>query len=433
MNSFEEACRFLRLLYPSDSIITFQTFPNANNCSVRPEIIHGTIEQHWDYLQQVNSQGAGAYAMVNTGDGKGRKNNNVRAITGIFLDLDGSSIEPVLECPVKPHVIIQTSPKKFQTRWKINPVPVNDNNRDASCELFRRIQKGVAQRFGGDKSVSGLCGVARITGFNNMKAEPFPVRIYRLNDLPEYSLSSIIEGFQFNLKDERRAYRKRELPEINFSEPILKGVRNQTLFDTLRIIAYKGILGDDLLDIGLYINDTYCVPPLSEDHVRGIVCRIHEFCLDKIKPVNRKEHIDRILKTQHLCFGADHFFKFDSLAGAFRVLDQRALVNSIYVNSGKRASRDDINEILLRVEGEISNSIPATPEAGFIRESIREAGKSTLVEIYDAYTRWCEAKGMKPLTNTCLRAEIEIRTGIPYRRIWRDGKTNKGFYGLCLK
>jgi hypothetical protein len=79
MNSFEQADRFLRLLYPSDSI-TFQTFPNSANCNARPEILHGTIEQHWNRLKQKNDRGAGVYAMVNTGDGEGRKNNNVNSI-----------------------------------------------------------------------------------------------------------------------------------------------------------------------------------------------------------------------------------------------------------------------------------------------------------------------------------------------------------------
>jgi hypothetical protein len=431
MNSYEQASRFLRLLYPSESV-TFQTFPNSDKSNVGAEILHGTIDQYWDYFQQVNDQHNGIYSMVNIGDG-GRKTQDVKAIVRVWADLDGSPLEPVLESPLKPHVIIQTSPEKFQGSWKIDPIAVNDKNRATSCELFRRIQRGVAERFGGDKSVSGLCGVARVPGFFNMKKEPFQVRIYKLNDILAYSLDTLINGFQINLKDERRPYNKRELPKINITEPILKGIRNKTLFDTLRVIGYKGVLGDDLLSIGLYINDEFCVPPLPEDHIRSIVCRIHQFCLDKIKPVNHREHIDRILKTQHLCYGADHFFKFDTLAGDFRILDQRALVNSIYVNSGTRASRDDINEILLRVEGEVSNRIPATPEAGFIRQNIREGRKSTLVEIYGAYTRWCESKGIKPLKDSCLRAEIKIRTGIPYGRIWRDGKTKKGFYGLCLK
>jgi hypothetical protein len=430
--SFEEACQFLRLLYPSESSITFQTFPNSDKSRLRAEILHGTIEQYWDHLQQVNAQHNGIYSMVNTGDG-GRKTQNVDAMIRVWADLDGSPLEPVLRSPVRPHVIIQTSPKKFQASWKIDPIAVTDKNRNTSCELFRRIQRGVAARFNSDKSISGLCGVARVPGFLNMKEDPFRVRIYQLNDIPAYSLDTLINAFQINLKDERRVYSKRELPEINFSEPILKGVRNKTLFDTLRVIGYKGILGDDLLDIGLYINDTYCVPPLSEDHVRGIVCRIHEFCLDKIKPVNHNEHIDRILKTQHLCYGADYFFKFHTQSGAFRILDKRALVNNIFQNSGKKASREDIKEILTRVEGEISNRIPSTPEADFIRQNVREGGKSTLVEIYGAYTRWCKSKGIKPVTDTCLRAEIKIRTGVPYGRIWRDGKTKKGFYGLCLK
>ena len=196
MNCYEESRRFFSVLYPSVDNITFQTFGNSPNSSICPEILYGKLEQHWEHLQRVNAQGAGIYSMVNVGDGVWRANDNVKAITSVLLDLDGSPIEPVLKSSVKPHAILQTSPDRFQARWRISPIPVNDSNRTASCELFRRIQRGVAERFGGDRSVSGLSGVARIPGFLNMKHDPFPVRIYELNDIPEYSLKTFIDYFR---------------------------------------------------------------------------------------------------------------------------------------------------------------------------------------------------------------------------------------------
>jgi hypothetical protein len=245
-------------------------------------------------------------------------------------------------------------------------------------------------------------------------------------------LTTLADAFDIKLKEKRRAFRNIVAPEINISGPILQGTRNQSLFDILRAIAYRGTLGEELLDMGLYINDEFCLPPLSEDHVRGIVCRIHDFCLRKIKPVSRREHVDRILKTQHLCPNNGYFFKFDTRAEDFRILDKRTLVNDIFKASGKRASRADINAILNRVEGEISHRLPDSPEARFIRHSICEGGKATLSEIYRAYQDWCGVNNVRPLTNTCLRAEIEMRLNIRYGRIWLAGKTQKGFYGISL-
>ena len=372
--------------------------------------------------------------MVNVGDGTWRSNQNVTAISGLFLDLDGSPIEPVLKSPIKPHAIIQTSPERFQVRWKVNPVPVTDCNRTASCELFRRIQRGIAEKFGGDKHVSGLSGVARIPGFMNMKGDPFPVRIFEANDIPAYSLKTLIDAFRLDVKENnRRTWTQSTTIDVNVSEPILEGTRNQTLFDTLRIIAYKGTLGDELIAIGLYLNDTCCVPPLPDDHVRGIVARIHEFCLRNIRPMSHIEHVDRILQTQHLNFSNGYFFRFDTTVGGFRIIDKRAIVNDIFRTSSKTASRMDIDEILNRVEGEVSHRLPTSAEARFICENIHEGGKAALGEIYDTYEGWCSSNQIRPLSRTCLRAEIEIRLGVRYGRIWRDGKTQKGFYGISLK
>jgi len=92
----------------------------------------------------------------------------------------------------------------------------------------------------------------------------------------------------------------------------------------------------------------------------------------KIRPANHREHVDRILRTQHLVFSNGHFFRFDTNTGCFRILDKRAIVNKIFQASGKKASRNDIDEILLRVEGEISHNLPVSPEAKFLQKNIQE-------------------------------------------------------------
>jgi len=438
MNNYEDAVNFLNLLYPSESI-TFQTFPNSEDCNLKPEILHGTMEQHWDHLQRSNHQGAGIYTMVNAGDSLGRKNENVRAITSVFLDLDGSPLGPVQKSPIKPHVIIQTSPDRFQVRWKISPIPVNDNNRDSSSQLFRKVQRGVADKFGGDRHVSGLCGVARVPGFMNMKDSPFPVRILEINDLPEYPITALIDAFGIDLKNEYRRKTDFDPKSLNLNLTIIPdGTRNKTLFDTFRKIGSKGILGDDLLDIGMYINDEYCDPPKSDDHVRGIVCRVTDYNLRKSKRLlDHDGYVDLILQTQHLVHSGGYFFRFYTDAGGFRILDKRALVNRVFQASNKKALREDIDEVLQRIRAEISNRLPAqNPEVEFIRTMLKEGGedeRSPLKSIYDRYKLWCLNRNIKPLTMHCLSAEIELRTGKAPKTVRQKEHVFWGYVGLSLK
>lgn len=439
MNYYEQARGFLDLLYPP-SEITFQTFANSANCCVRPEILCGTIDQHWDYLQRANAEGAGVYCMVNRGDGAWRSNHNMTEITNFFLDLDGSPLDPVLKGPIKPHAVIETSPGHYQVWWKIESIPVTDANRDSSCELFRKVQRSIADRFGGDRHVSGLCGVARIPGFFNMKNSPFLIRALELNNLPEYPITPLIHAFEIDLKNEyrRKAHVDLESLDLNLTT-IPDGTRNTTLFNILRKIAYTGILAEDLLDIGLHINDQYCDPPKSEDHVKGIVCRINEYYLrkSKKKPIDHDEYVDLILQTQHLVWSHGYFFRFYTETGSFRILDKRALVNRIFQSSNKRASRLDIDEVLLRVRGEISNRLPAmNPEVEFIRTMLNEGGEDercVLKTIHDRYKAWCLDQNITPLTKHCLSAEIELRTGKVPKTVRQKEAVFWGYVGLCLR
>jgi hypothetical protein len=439
MNDYQEARDFLDLLHPHPPI-TFQTFANSTDSAIRPEILYGTIDQHWDYLRRANDEGAGVYGMVNTGDGVWRSNENVTGITNCLLDLDGSPLDPVLNSPIKPHAIIETSPGHYQVWWKIQPLLVTDANRDSSCELFRRVQRGIADQFGGDRHVSGLSGVARIPGFLNMKNSPFLIRALELNDLPEYPITALIHAFGIDLKDEYRRKAHVDLESLNLNlVTIPDGKRNTDLFNIVRKIGYAGILGEDLLDIGMHINDEYCDPPKSDDHVKGLVCRINEYCLRKSKkrPIDHEEYVDLILQIQHLVYSQGYFFRFYTETGSFRILDKRALVNRVFQASDKKASRMDIDEVLLRVRGEISNRLPAhTPEVEFIRtmlEEGREEDRCSLETIHARYKSWCLSRDIKPLKKSCLSAEIELRTGKAPKTVRRKEAVFWGYVGLCLR
>ncbi|MBX3674324.1 MAG: hypothetical protein KF776_15205 [Burkholderiales bacterium] len=158
--------------------MTFQTFddgpqkrPNLNR------VLHGTLVQHHAVLVDLNTHGAGIFVMVNRGDGivhSGRKTcrtkENVIAVRSLFVDLDGAPLQPLLDCPVPPDVVVESSPGRFHGYWIGAECPL---------EAFTPSQVALARRFGGDESASDLPRVMRLPGFLHQKGDPFMTKIIK--------------------------------------------------------------------------------------------------------------------------------------------------------------------------------------------------------------------------------------------------------------
>src|SRR5208283_4699107 len=119
-------------------------------------------------LTRLNGQGAGIFIMVNAGDLKGRTQENVVSVRAVFVDLDGSPLQPVKDAPFKPHIVVESSPGRYHAYWMVSDCPL---------EQFTLIQKALARKFNGDPKVNDLCRVLRLPGFYHRKAEPFMTRI----------------------------------------------------------------------------------------------------------------------------------------------------------------------------------------------------------------------------------------------------------------
>jgi hypothetical protein len=159
----EQARRFLKWL-AGDNPVTFQTFDDDEKRKDPrlARIFHGTLDEHSRALTNLNNQRAGIFLMINRGDGKGRKAQNVIGVRAVFLDLDGSPLEPVLTAPIKPDLVVKSSPGRYHAYWKVTDCPLND---------FRRLQKALADKFDGDHSVIDLCRVMRLPGYFHRKKE----------------------------------------------------------------------------------------------------------------------------------------------------------------------------------------------------------------------------------------------------------------------
>jgi hypothetical protein len=165
---------------------TFQTFDDnsANRDRSLARVLHGTIQQLFPTLENLNRRGAGVFVTINRTDGRGRQRHNIIGIRAVFVDLDGSSLAPVMRWALPPHIVVESSPGRYHAYWLVDRtvMPID----------FGGLQKRLAKLFDGDPAVHDLPRVLRLPGFLHRKKKPFRTRIEHLNTArPPYSVSEL--------------------------------------------------------------------------------------------------------------------------------------------------------------------------------------------------------------------------------------------------
>lgn len=188
-SDFEQARRFIRILTGSTPV-TFQTYSDKDSLKVKKpdgktydpnaKILHGTLEQHAHTLTTLNRRGAGVYVCVNQTDGNGRKAENVTGVRALFIDTDGAPYPQNL--PLRPHIVVRSSPKRWHIYWCVSDVPLT---------AFRITQKALAVRYGTDTAVCDLPRVMRLPSFYHCKQDPVMVDLLGVSNHPHYSFSEV--------------------------------------------------------------------------------------------------------------------------------------------------------------------------------------------------------------------------------------------------
>ena len=136
----------------------------------------GSFAQHEAMLRKRNTQGFAIYYSLNLMDKDGVKARNCFAVRAIALDLDSSPLPARWANHVKPHIIIETSPGRYQCLFRV-----------FVCEDFDAAE-GVGRRlaafYGGDASVADRARALRLPGFVHQKGKPFTSRLIHVDDAP---------------------------------------------------------------------------------------------------------------------------------------------------------------------------------------------------------------------------------------------------------
>jgi len=186
-----ETDKFLSILC-GDSLVTFQTFDDVKERGNKEfaRIYQGFSEENVSSLIALNQDGAGIFVMVNEGNGSGRNTEAVVNVRALFVDLDGSPLQPVLDTGLTPHITVETSPERYHAYWLVEDCPL---------DKFKGLQQAIAARFNGDKSVNDLPRVMRLPGLMHNKKEPFLTHVLDINNLPKYTVEQIVAGLGLSI------------------------------------------------------------------------------------------------------------------------------------------------------------------------------------------------------------------------------------------
>ena len=139
----------------------------------------GALDDLFDTLKRRNDNGFAIYYVLNRTDGKGTRRENFTHTLAIPLDLDKAPLPKKWLGGIEPHVIVKSSPGKYQCIFNIEPT--------TDMQAAQAIAQRLAATYGGDPKVTDTPRVLRLAGFAHQKGEPFISRIIETwNSNPPY-------------------------------------------------------------------------------------------------------------------------------------------------------------------------------------------------------------------------------------------------------
>lgn len=169
------------LFLTEDDPITWQTFDDKGEDRTLARWFHGSLVECWDRLESLNARGAGVFAMINEGDGTGRRGDCVQRVRAVFVDIDK---DPPSSWHLPPSMVI-ASGRGLHAYWAVQ---------DLAVAQFKESQKRLIRRYRSDRAVHDLPRVMRVAGFDHCKGERVRVEIAGLHPWGLYSAAEVLAG-----------------------------------------------------------------------------------------------------------------------------------------------------------------------------------------------------------------------------------------------
>ena len=238
-------------------------FTTINSFTKKISNYHGSLKSLRVQLTAENDSGSGVFTTLNPLLGDMRRASEVVSVHGLFLDLDGAALDPVLAVMPKPHMVVETSRGKFHVHWKVH-----------NCRLdqFKTCQVALAKRFDGDPAVCDLPRLVRVPGFMHQKldkttvklSEPFVSNIIAQHRGLDYSLSELFEPIgAAPLNAPKQAANSR----FDTQQDVSEGGRNTALTQHCGRLISQGTSESEAMATLIKWNKAHCTPPLPDDEI----------------------------------------------------------------------------------------------------------------------------------------------------------------------
>ncbi len=149
-----------------------------------------TREQIHEELREANESGFGVFFCVNEIDrnldpSRMRTARMIKRIRAIWADMDTYAESPRMDWPIKPSIIVNTSPGKYHYYWLTSTT---------EFEQWRQVMNGLANNYASDANARDLVRVLRLPGYYHHKHDPFLSSVVH-DDGHVYEWDEILDAF----------------------------------------------------------------------------------------------------------------------------------------------------------------------------------------------------------------------------------------------